>query len=74
MMQLPRLQLLFVKHNSAYQYAHLCGICNISDKSGKSVHNRRLLELLLKSCELLLQIGDLVSKVGDFPFEIHQTF
>jgi hypothetical protein len=38
------------------------------------VHKRRLLELLLKRCELLFQIGDFISQVGDFPLEVYQPF
>jgi hypothetical protein len=50
------------------------GVCIFLVIAGKSVHNRRLLKLFLKRGELLLQLSDFVAQIGDFPFEVHQTF
>jgi hypothetical protein len=70
----PRLQLFFVKRNIAYQYVAQVRVCNFLVLIGKSAHNRRLLKLFLKCRELLFQFGDFVSKLGDFPFEFHESF
>jgi hypothetical protein len=51
-----------------------CCVCNFLVYAGKSVHNRRLLELFLKGGELLFQFGDFIAQVGDFPFEFHEAF